>query len=60
MDKGTSSSSFLGAGNPLPSIPLHSIVSYVSESKSEPLILIGILLPVPPDLLSLPNYMVVV
>lgn len=28
MDKGTSESSLLGAGSPLPSIPLHSIVSY--------------------------------
>ncbi|GKA72072.1 hypothetical protein Tco_0778288 [Tanacetum coccineum] len=28
MDKGTSEASLLGVGNPLPSIPLHSIVSY--------------------------------
>ncbi|XLS98110.1 hypothetical protein HN51_040845, partial [Arachis hypogaea] len=28
MDKGTSESSLLGTGSPLPSIPLHSIVSY--------------------------------
>lgn len=28
IDKGTSESSLLGAGSPLPSIPLHSIVSY--------------------------------
>ncbi|GER46148.1 NADH-ubiquinone oxidoreductase chain [Striga asiatica] len=28
MDKGTSESSLLGVGSPLPSIPLHSIVSY--------------------------------
>jgi hypothetical protein len=44
MDKGTSESSLLGAGSPLPSIPLHSIVSYctvpyqihlLSERKGE-------------------------
>jgi hypothetical protein len=29
MDKGTSESSLLGAGSPLPSIPLHSIISYL-------------------------------
>ena len=28
MDKGTSESSLLGAGSPLPSIPLHYIVLY--------------------------------
>ena len=32
MDKGTSESSLLGAGSPLPSIPLHSIVSYCTVS----------------------------
>ncbi|KAI5674918.1 hypothetical protein M9H77_05868 [Catharanthus roseus] len=33
MDKGTSESSLLGAGSPLPSIPLHSIVSYCTPYK---------------------------
>lgn len=50
MDKGISESSFLGAGNPLPSILLHSIVSYcthdlnnvVVRGASFILILIGI------------------
>lgn len=32
MDKGTSESSLLGVGSPLPSIPLHSIVSYCTVS----------------------------
>lgn len=32
MDKGTSESSLLGAGSPLPSILLHSIVSYCTVS----------------------------
>ncbi|KAL4595198.1 hypothetical protein ACB092_12G073700, partial [Castanea dentata] len=33
VDKGTSESSFLGAGSPLPSIPLHSTVSYCTGAK---------------------------